>query len=162
MKKLAIITLAIAAISTTACSAVAGEHNKNERRSGAYTQKNHGERMSRDGLPRGFDKLDLSAAQKTQIQAIMQQDRPQANENRRAEMWQQLENRRVEEQKMLQNPAFDEAATRQMLNERMTTQQQKMVEFELKRLKNRHAAFQVLTPAQQTQFLEQQAQRRKK
>ena len=75
MKKLAIITLAIAAISTTACSAVAGEHNKNERRSGAYTQKNHGERMSRDGLPRGFDKLDLSATQKTQIQTIMQQDR---------------------------------------------------------------------------------------
>lgn len=164
MKKLAIATLALAAISTTACSAFDGEAKTDDKRPGMFGQKYSGERMGRDGLPRGFDKLNLSQEQKNQIKALMQQNqqqRAQMGETRRAQMQQQLESRRVEEQRLLQNPTFDEAAARQLLNQRINSQQQQMVEFELKRLQHRHAIFQILTPEQRAQWQQQQAERRR-
>ena len=93
----------------------------------------------RDGLPRGFNELDLSEEQKSKIRSIMAQYRPQQPENhaaRRAEFQQKMAERQQERAELERQHA----------------------EHELQMLKARHAAFQVLTPAQQQKFIALQKQ----
>ena len=115
--------------------------------------------FKRDGLPRGFNELDLSEEQKSKIRAIMAQYRPQQPENhaaRRAEFQQKMAQRQSQEQQLLNSKNFDEQAARKLIAERQ--QERAELERELQMLQARHAAFQVLTPAQQQKFIALQKQ----
>ena len=158
MKKITTFVTAAALIASTAGLAVAADNKQPEQRSG-HSKPYQQPHMGKDGMPRGFEHLNLTEAQKSQIQSIMQKNRPQQNDNARAEQQKQFEAQRAQEQRLIEAKTFDEAAARQMINQRMAERQQKMGELELNRLKTRHAVFQVLTPAQQKQWQEQQAQR---
>ncbi|WP_289006377.1 hypothetical protein, partial [uncultured Kingella sp.] len=60
--------------------------------------------FKRDGLPRGFNELDLSEEQKSKIRSIMAQYRPQQPENhaaRRAEFQQKMAQRQSQEQQLI-------------------------------------------------------------
>lgn len=89
------------------------------------------------------------------------------NDAKRAEFQKKMEERRMAEQKLVSSKSFDEAAARRMIAERhaeheqnATERQQKMADMEIKRLKERHDIFQILTPKQQQQWLENQKNRR--
>ena len=99
-----------------------------------------------DQLPPQLEQLNLTAAQKTKIQAIMQQNRPAP----RGDMKQNFEQHRQQEQQLISSKTFNEQAARQLIAQ----EQQQRTEFELNRLRERHAIFQVLTPAQQQKWLE--------
>lgn len=101
---------------------------------------------------RQWEALNLSAAQKTQIEKIEQQYR-QAQPSReqmqqQGQAWQQQHNQ------LLQNRTFNEAQARQLIQQR----QQQRTEMELQRLRKQHAVFQVLNSQQQQQWLQQRAQ----
>ena len=125
-------------------------------------------KFKRDGLPRGFDTLDLSDAQKSKIRSIMAQYRPQQPENhaaRRAEFQQKMAQRQSQEQQLINSKNFDEQAARKLIAERQQERaelERQHAEHELQMLKARHATFQVLTPAQQQKYiaLEKQQQQR--
>ena len=120
--------------------------------------------FKRDGLPRGFNELDLSEEQKSKIRAIMAQYRPQQPENhaaRRAEFQQKMAQRQSQEQQLLNSKNFDEQAARKLIAERQQERaelERQHAERELQMLKARHAAFQVLTPAQRQKYTELQKQ----
>ena len=125
-------------------------------------------KFKRDGLPRGFDELGLSEAQKSKIRDIMAQHRPRQPENtpaRRAEFQQKMAQRQSQEQQLINSKNFDEQAARKLIAERQQERaelERQHAERELQMLKARHAAFQVLTPAQQQKYiaLEKQQQQR--
>ena len=120
--------------------------------------------FKRDGLPRGFNELDLSEEQKSKIRAIMAQYRPQQPENhaaRRAEFQQKMAQRQSQEQQLLNSKNFDEQAARKLIAERQQERaelERQHAERELQMLQARHAAFQVLTPAQRQKYTELQKQ----
>lgn len=111
-------------------------------------------------LPRGFEKLNLSDEQKAKIKAIVEANKPEAKAKKDpANFKQKMEARRQAEQKLMSGKQFDEAAARQMIVERQQERmgmEREFAERELQMLKKRHAIFQVLTPAQQKQFQEEQ------
>ena len=117
-----------------------------------------------DGLPRGFNELDLSEEQKSKIRSIMAQYRPQQPENhaaRRAEFQQKMAQRQAQEQQLIGGKNFDEQAARKLIAERQQERaelERQHAEHELQMLKARHATFQVLTPAQQQKFIALQKQ----
>ena len=121
--------------------------------------------FKRGELPRDLQALNLSAAQKTRIQAIMQEGRPaqtELSEAQRNQMRAQAQAHRAAEQSLIANKTFDEAAARRLIAEREQARaqfQQRHADFEMQQLKKRHAVFQVLTPAQQKQWLESQSKR---
>ena len=121
--------------------------------------------FKRGELPRDLQALNLSAAQKTRIQAIMQEGRPaqtELSEAQRNQMRAQAQAHRAAEQSLMANKTFDEAAARRLIAEREQARaqfQQRHADFEMQQLKKRHAVFQVLTPAQQKQWLESQSKR---
>lgn len=121
-------------------------------------------KFKRDGLPRGFDELGLSEAQKSKIHDIMAQHRPRQPENtpaRHAEFQQKMAQRQSQEQQLLGSKNFDEQAARKLIAERQQERaelERQHAERELQMLKARHAAFQVLTPAQQQKFIALQKQ----
>lgn len=150
MKKM----IALAALSAIAATSYAATKEKtppqdNGQPKPAFGQhKGHG-MMSPDGLPRGFERLNLSDAQKTKIKAIMDANRPAQPANAQAGQA-EFEQRRAAEQALISSKTFDEAKARQMITE----QQQKHADMMLKNMKMRHDVFQVLTPAQQKQWQE--------
>ena len=121
--------------------------------------------FKRGELPRDLQALNLSAAQKTRIQAIMQEGRPaqtELSEAQRNQMRAQAQAHRAAEQSLMANKTFDEAVARRLIAEREQARaqfQQRHADFEMQQLKKRHAVFQVLTPAQQKQWLESQSKR---
>lgn len=123
---------------------------------------------NKDGLPRGFNKLNLTAAQKTKIKAIMEEGRPAkptSQEEHRDDFRQKMAQRQAQEQQLLTNKTFDEQAAYQMIAERQQERaemERNFADREVQMLKKRHAVFQVLTPTQQKQFLENQKQQRER
>lgn len=121
--------------------------------------------FKRGELPRDLQALNLSATQKTRIQAILQEGRPaqtELSEAQRNQMRAQAQAHRAAEQSLIANKTFDEAAARRLIAEREQARaqfQQRHADFEMQQLKKRHAVFQVLTPAQQKQWLESQSKR---
>lgn len=121
--------------------------------------------FKRGELPRDLQALNLSAAQKTRIQAIMQEGRPaqtELSEAQRNQMRAQAQAHRAAEQSLMANKTFDEAVARRLIAEREQARaqfQQRHADFEMQQLKKRHAIFQVLTPAQQKQWQESQNKR---
>lgn len=124
-----------------------------------------GQQRAEGRLPRGFAELNLTDAQKTRIQAILAADRPAQQPNRearRADFAQKAAERRQREQALMSAKTFDEQAARALIAERQQERAEMANEFaanELNMLKKRHAVFQVLTPAQQQQWLQQQSRR---
>ena len=116
MNKRTIFASAVALL-TTAGIAFAADQVNQPQQGDMPPPPAHGKKNSKrpehnkDGLPRGFNKLNLTAAQKTKIKAIMEEGRPA----------------------------------------KPTSQEEQ-----------RHAVFQVLTPTQQKQFLENQKQQRER
>ena len=107
--------------------------------------------FKRGELPRDLQALNLSATQKTRIQAILQEGRPaqtELSEAQRNQMRAQAQAHRAAEQSLI---AEREQARAQF--------QQRHADFEMQQLKKRHAIFQVLTPAQQKQWQESQNKR---
>ncbi len=154
MKKM----IALAALSAIAATSYAATKDTppqdNGQPKGMFGQhKGHG-MMSPDGLPRGFERLNLSDAQKKKIKAIMDANRPaQADaQARQAE----FEQRRAAEQALISSKTFDETKARQMITE----QQQQHADMMLKNMKMRHDVFQVLTPEQQKQWQDMRPQPR--
>lgn len=89
----------------------------------------------------------------------MAQHRPRQPENtpaRHAEFQQKMAQRQSQEQQLLNSKNFDEQAARKLIAERQ--QERAELERELQMLQARHAAFQVLTPAQQQKFIALQKQ----
>lgn len=121
--------------------------------------------FKRGELPRDLQALNLSATQKTRIQAILQEGRPaqtELSEAQRNQMRAQAQAHRAAEQSLIANKTFDEAAARRLIAEREQARaqfQQRHADLEMQQLKKRHAIFQVLTPAQQKQWLESQSKR---
>lgn len=155
MKKM----IALAALSAIAATSYAATKSTQPQDNGqpkpAFDQhKGHG-MMSPDGLPRGFERLNLSDAQKTKIKAIMNANRPAQPANAQAGQA-EFEQRRAAEQALISSKTFDEAKARQMITE----QQQKHADMMLKNMKMRHDVFQVLTPAQQKQWQDMRPQPR--
>lgn len=161
MKKLTIATLVLM---TTAGVAVAANSTDNQT-TPKHGEHKHGKIMRHHGgkhsdLPRGFEKLNLSDAQKAKIKAIVEADKPARAEKKDfTDFKQKMQARRAAEQKLMNSPTFDEAAARQMIVERQQERlnmERKHAERELQMLKKRHAIFQVLTAEQQKQFQEEQ------
>ena len=156
MKKLIALAAIAATVGLTACAS--DRHDKGgrdgEHRHGAG-KGFHGEhKQGRDGLPRGFDRLNLSDAQKQQIQTILDNNRSQAAQNqeaRRAEFEQQ----RAAEQALVSGATFNENAARQMI----AGQQQRHADMALQQMRVRHQLFQVLTPEQRQQLQQMQQER---
>ena len=121
-------------------------------------------KFKRDSLPRGFDELGLSEAQKNKIRDIMAQYRPRQPENtpaRHAEFQQKMAQRQSQEQQLLNSKNFDEQAARKLITERQQERaelERQHAERELQMLQAHHAAFQVLTPAQRQKYTELQKQ----
>ncbi|ULJ62517.1 Spy/CpxP family protein refolding chaperone [Wielerella bovis] len=168
MNKRTLFASAIALLTTAGIAVAAGNNattqNKNMPHPHAKMHGAHGHQMKRDGLPRGFEQLGLSDAQKAQIKTIMEQNRPQKVDNqdtRRADFQQKMAQRRAQEQQLMSNKTFNEQAARNMIAERQqerAAMEKNHAERELQMLKQRHAVFQVLTPAQQQKFVENQKQ----
>lgn len=157
MKK--ITAIAAAALLGIAGAAVAADSAAN------MQQPKQSREFKRGELPRDLQALNLSAAQKTRIQAILQEGRPaqtELSEAQRNQMRTQAQAHRAAEQSLMANKTFDEAAARRLIAEREQARaqfQQRHADFEMQQLKKRHAVFQVLTPAQQKQWLESQSKR---
>ena len=159
MKKSTIL-IAAALLGSAGLTAVAAGQES------APQQKQHpskpGKHKLRDGLPRGFDQLNLSDAQKNQIKTIMEADRPAPPsdlDSRRAEFREKMAKRREQENRLLGAKTFDEQAACQIIDERRKEREARdaeHAEHELNMLKKHHAVFQVLTPAQRKQFLDNQ------
>lgn len=115
-----------------------------------------------------FEGLNLTEQQKAQIKQIQQSHRPQFSAEHRKNLQaaqDKFEQHRLAEDKIITSKTFDEHAARQLIEARQQerlTMEKKRAEFELNNLKKRHAIFQVLTPAQQKQFLANQEQARQK
>ncbi|MDO5640676.1 MAG: Spy/CpxP family protein refolding chaperone [Neisseria sp.] len=162
MKKLTAVSAAVLmGLALTACSS-----DKPQR--GPKSEHGMQKDFKRGGLPHDLRKLDLTDAQKTQIEQIMAQNRPQRGERaapsaaEREQFRSQMQARRAAENSLLTNPTFDEAAARNLIAQREQNQaerQQRQNEAELQQLKTRHAIMQVLTPEQRQQWLANQQQR---
>ncbi|UOO81983.1 Spy/CpxP family protein refolding chaperone [Uruburuella testudinis] len=162
MKKTAAISAAVLmGLALTACSA------DKPQRGSKHEQGMHKD-FKRGGLPRDLRDLNLTDAQKAQIEQIMQQNRPQRGERpapdaaEREQFRSRMEARRAAENSLLTNPTFDEAAARNLIaqgDQYQAQRQQRHNEAELQQLKTRHAVMQVLTPEQRQQWLAKQQQR---
>lgn len=128
-------------------------------------QAANGQKRTEGRLLHGFAQLNLTDAQKSRIRAILAADRPTQQPNheaRRADFAQKAAERRQREQALMSAKTFDEQAARALIAERQQERAEMANEFaakELNMLKKRHAIFQVLTPAQQQQWLQQQSRR---
>lgn len=171
MNKHTVSAITVAALMSAGMVFAAGENNvttKAEDMSAKHAQhsgKPMGKKMmAHAGMLPGFDQLNLTDAQKAQIKQIVEANRPVKPENheqQRTQFVQKMQQRQAQEQQLLMSKNFDERAARQLIEERQQERAQMMrdhEERELQQLKTRHAVFQVLTPAQQKQFLANQQQ----
>lgn len=121
-------------------------------------------------VPYGFNQLQLTAEQKAKIKKIMDENRPEkpkddSQQQRREKFKQKIEQQRQQEQELLSKKQFDEQVARKMIQQRQQEREafeKEKAERELQMLKTRHAVFQVLTPEQQKQYLENQKQHNKR
>ncbi|MRN37974.1 hypothetical protein CRG49_000185 [Neisseria sp. N95_16] len=173
MKKyIAVAAASLIGLAGVATAAEAVSQNSRPAKQGHMHK--HGQKMHQKGeLPRDLQELNLSNKQKAQIQKIMEANRPQQADKRptvdaakRAEFQQKMQQRRAAEQALITGKNFDQAAARRLVNERQAEfeqhaaeRKQRMVDMEVKRLKERHDIFQVLTAKQQKQLLENQQKR---
>ncbi|HIP76360.1 MAG TPA: periplasmic heavy metal sensor [Psychromonas hadalis] len=120
-----------------------GRHNNNcEMNQGMHNGhgKHHKMMGGKHGKQNMFSRLDLSDAQKTEIQAIMKNAHPQRgimNKEMRAKHQSKM-------QALMAAPEFDEAMARSMIEEH----QKMKTERKLGMMKARHDAYQVLTEDQ--------------
>ncbi len=167
MKKLTAFTVALMMTAGVAVAADQVQTPRGEPMQQENGRHGKGKRGDRNGLPFGMEELNLTDAQKTKIKAIMEADRPQRNQNidsnKLAQMKQKMETYQNQERALMNNANFDENAARRMIAERAQQFSQDRAEMEknradreLQMLKKRHAVFQVLTPAQQKQYQENQ------
>lgn len=101
--------------------------------------------------------LNLTAAQKNQIQKIRTQYQPQGEIVLTADD-RMLQSLRQQRHDLIANKDFDEAKARNILTQEsqiLARKQKQRMDNELTRLKQDHAIYQVLTPKQRTQLLKQ-------
>lgn len=114
------------------------------------------------GMPRIFYNLNLTAAQQTKIRAIIDAERPDPMmRGSREDVRQRMLGIREQEERLLSAKNFDEQAARTVIEARRKEREaadREFAEHDLRRLKMHHAVFQVLTPAQQKQYLQNRAQ----
>ncbi len=119
----------------------------------AWAQPHGGQR---DG---GMARLNLSSSQKAQIEKIRNQYRsPETAQDQKSQHEAQMQQHRAQMNALLQSKTFDEPKARNLIAQQQqwhAAQQQQRAESQLNRMKTQHAIFQVLTPAQQKQWLEQ-------
>lgn len=122
----------------------------------------HGKGFHRAELPRGFEYLDLSEAQKAKIKEIVESQPAPAREHKRTDKQQKFAQLMAQERALMDNKQFDEQAARKMIEERRAERladERAHAERELHMLKKRHAIFQVLTPEQQQKFRQMREKR---
>ncbi|MCL1112120.1 Spy/CpxP family protein refolding chaperone [Shewanella basaltis] len=110
--------------------------------------KRHG---PQDGMQRMLRKLDLTDAQKEQVNAIVEKykaDRPERPTKEQREA--QREAQRTEMLALVTSASFDEAKATEMAE----AQHQKKLQGMLSHLKMQNEIYQLLTPEQQVQFQE--------
>ncbi|XXQ68484.1 Spy/CpxP family protein refolding chaperone [Neisseriaceae bacterium B1] len=170
MTKRTISAITVAALMSAGIAFAVGDNTSNNINQpqaqrhfdGKFNKKDH--HGNKDVLPHGFEGLNLTDAQKAQIKQIMEANRPAQpadNEQQRVQFQQKMQQRQAQEQALISNKSFDEKAARAMIAERQEARAQmenQHAAHELQHLKARHAVFQVLTPAQQKQFLDNQKQ----
>lgn len=129
-----------------------------------------GKHHNKNGLPRGFDDLGLTDAQKNKIKSIMEKSHPakpsaDTQETRRQAFMQKMQQRQAQEQQLMTSKTFNEQAARNMIAEHQqerANMEKEHAERELQMMKTQHEVFQVLTPAQQNKFLENQKEHQKR
>lgn len=118
-------------------------------------QQRDGQRLDTRGQ-RQLAGLNLTADQQKRIEDIRNQYRS-STENQ-AQVRSRFENRQRQEQALLEAPVFDSNKARQLIAE----QQREQAEQHLRRLQERHAIHQVLTPEQRQQMREQSQNRQQR
>lgn len=162
MKKLTLATVAL--MMTAGAAFAANDFNGEPPMDGGKGGKHMRDGGKRSELPRGFEELNLTDAQKAKIKAIVEADRPAqpAAKKDHATFQQKMQARQTAERQLMSSKTFDENAARRMIAERQqerNSMEREHAERELQMLKKRHAIFQVLTPEQQKQFQAQQQKR---
>lgn len=141
MKKFNLLALVLSSVlvAATSSAVLAGDH-----------QPRHGVHMFADG--KMFKELDLTDAQKTQVDALLKTHREKMlNKAERYAMHEEL-------QSVLNSDTFDEAGVRVILEK----QQAKKLEQEVARLKLQHQIRALLTPEQKAKLDERKAKMRER
>ncbi|WP_373740560.1 Spy/CpxP family protein refolding chaperone [Neisseria sp.] len=116
-------------------------------------------------MPYDLRELGLNETQQAKIHAILEEGRLNRERSKksakRAETEQKIQARRNTEQQLLLGDKFDEAAAKRLTAERLAAyrssaaeREQRFAEAEMRRLKQRYAVLQVLTPQQRQQWLD--------
>lgn len=168
MKKLVLSSIALM-MSAGVAFATTGEMGHASQHREGKSKMHHHFKGKKSDLPRGFENLNLTDAQKAKIKAIVEADRetkPTPRTKPNADIQAKMKNHQEQMQQIMNSKTFNETAARQMIAERQAQHQQNRIQMErehaereLKMLKKRHAIYQVLTPAQQKQLQEQQQKR---
>lgn len=156
------IIIGIATLSLAACSSPGKRHDHHSGKGPDQAPPPHQVAARGDLLLPGFEKLNLSDAQKTEILRIMEANRPNNGARPEENMRPDRQAERTAEQALLQNKTFDEAAARELIarqEEASAAHRQQHADAQLQRLKTQHAVFQVLTPEQQQKWLTEQQRR---
>ncbi|MDO4433511.1 MAG: Spy/CpxP family protein refolding chaperone [Alysiella sp.] len=170
MNKLTVITVMAAALMSAGLASASDKHDKmytHQAMSHAHSHHGHGmHHHHKGGLPYGYKKLNLTAAQETEIKKILESSRTDnATEHHmyhHKSLQDKMQQRLNQEQQLLSGKTFNEQMARQMIAQRHQEHANLMrehAEHELRMLKTEHVVFQVLTPEQQKQFWAQQKQR---
>ncbi|MBD1390211.1 Spy/CpxP family protein refolding chaperone [Neiella sp. HB171785] len=101
--------------------------------------------------------LDLTEEQKTQIQQLRNEQR-EAGQTQKDAMTTAREAHKAAMQALMTNPTFDEDEAARLIDERNAHQKARSLE----KMRAHHAVMQVLTPQQQTQFIELMEQKMEK
>lgn len=120
--------------------------------SGVAMAKSNGPKMGKI-----LKQLDLTSEQQADIDAIRAAQKEQGEAQREA-MQTARESHKAAMQALMTNETFDENEAIRLLDEKSAQKQANA----LARMRSHHAIMQVLTPAQQEQFLELMEQQRKK
>jgi protein CpxP len=150
-KKISAILLATTLSFAGISYAMAGNHQESKNgqdcnnQSGEMKQGRHNCKIKHQRM--GFSKLDLSDAQKQQMQEIMSAAKEENKGTRGAH--------KAEMQMLMSSETFDEAKAKELIN----NQQVQKAEKHLKMMKAKHQMFQLLTDEQKTQYSELKSQR---
>ncbi len=156
--KTSVKLLVIGALASTSLMAVAkggdGEYRCEMRgQGGHHGQGYHQEKRGHHGgdVRKMLRGLDLTAEQKTQIQALIEAAHVDKPKRDMAKMEAHMAARHA----LMTQPTFDEAAAREMIRER----QANMADRALARMKLQHDIIQVLTDEQKAKLAERHAER---
>lgn len=164
MKKLTTLTLMAALLGSATTTVLAHDHEH------SHAHQHSHDKVAKKGeqLPRDLRALNLNTEQKNKIQTILNQlhQRPaQPSATERQALEQKINQRQAAEQQLISAKTFNESEARRLINERRQDRaefERRQDEMQLKNLKARHEIFQVLTPEQQQQWLNQRKNRRLK